>query len=546
MRLRLISHPPTPVMLFTIAFVPRDLQPFPLNWDSQLSILSAADLELPRSVYALDSSAWLTEILEDVTFDVVSLTVSVLFTDGHTEDWPLMDRACIDALEDVLNNLRPAIQRPTPTPPPAPPSSPILHVFKKPAKHKKQRSLLMQLVQYITPFTPTPHILTLQTRSLIPNSTPPQLPSVAPPPPPPPCEPSTMDDPWIVAKELRQNARSSLLDTYRRFVVQELKSRLPSAGYTVWIAQSTLRRTEDHMASLTDSPSSTISLPLPELSSFDCQTAIVPEDLFAYEDDPDAASETVATESDGSSVHTPDSTCAFPRGTLIALDLADPNAEAFAALSRRALRLREHLLRVDVARRNAAADEAALLAVAEVRGRRRAWLNRQLRGGAHLSDLGFATPVRSSQLVRHAPLSSEQLSTWSPNLSIVSSRLFPVVEDVEGESDDVWGPLEKATILVPMRRHTPIRTRTRSLWNLNGPPELDIAEDGAMELGPPVLVVPPPAVTAVPSSAPTVVAPLPEHELDLELGAVDGSFVNGKEVEYECGEWLPGILLESR
>ncbi|KAH9026610.1 hypothetical protein EDB85DRAFT_165585 [Lactarius pseudohatsudake] len=531
MRLRLISHPPAPMMLFTISFVPTDLHPLPLNWDSQLAVLSTADLELPRSVYALDSSAWLTEILEEVTFDVVSLTVSVVFTDGHTEDWPLMDRACIDALEDVLNNLRSAIQRPKSTLPPAPLPSPIAPIFKKPAKHKKQRSLLMQLVQ-----------------SLIPNSSPPQLPMVAPPPPLSPSQPSAdgaLDNSWVVTKELRQCARSSLLDTYRRFVVQELKSRLPSAGYTAWIAQSTLRRTEEHMASLTDSPSSTISLPLPELSSFDCQTAIVPEDLFAYDDDPDAASETVATESDGSSVHTPDSTCAFRRGMPAALALADPNVEAFAALSRRALRLREHLLRVDVARRNAAADDAAMLAVAEVRGRRRAWLNRQLRGGAYLSDLGFATPVRSSQLARHVPLNSEHLSASLSHLSIVSSRLFPVVEDVEGESD-VWGPPEGATFHVPMRRHTPVRTRTRSVWDLNRPPGLDLMEDGAMEFGPPVLMVPPPGVTPAPHSAPTVVAPLPEHELDLELGAVDGSFVNGKEVEYECGEWLPGIQLESR
>jgi len=50
---------------------------------------------------------------------------------------------------------------------------------------------------------------------------------------------------------------------------------------------------------------------------FDCQTANVPEDLFIYDDDKDAASEmaslswTVRTELDNSSVHTPDSTCAF-------------------------------------------------------------------------------------------------------------------------------------------------------------------------------------------------------------------------------------------
>ena len=540
MRLRLISHPPTPMMLFTIAFVPTDLHPLPLNWDSQLAMLSTADLEQPRSVYALDSSAWLTEILDEVTFDVVSLTVSVVFTDGHTDDWPLMDRACIDALEDVLNNLRPAIHRPTPIPPP-PSSPPVVSVSKKPTKHKKQRSLLMQLVQYIASSTHTPHILTLRTRSLIPNSSHPQLQPPPPPPPPPPSTGDTTNNSWVVAKELRQCARSSLLDMYRRFVIQELKSRLPSAGYTVWIAQSSLRRTEEHMASLTDSPSSAISLPLPELSSFDCQTAIVPEDLFAYDDDPDAASETVATESDGSSVHTPDSTCAFRRGTPAALSFADPNAEAFAALSRRALRLREHLLRIDVARRNAAADDAALLAVGEIRGRRRAWLNRQLRGGAYMSDLGFATPVRSSQLVRHASLTAEQLSSSSLHFSFASLRLFPVAEDDEEESDG-WGPLEKTTFLPPSRRHVQVRTRTRSLWDLNGPPELDLADVGPIELSP-VLLVPPPGM---PSSAPTVVAPLPENELDLELGAVGGCFVNGKEVEYECGEWLPGILLESR
>ena len=152
------------------------------------------------------------------------------------------------------------------------------------------------------------------------------------------------------SKELRQRARSALLDAYRRFVVQELKSRLPQGGYTVWIAQSTLRRTEEHMASLAEFAASTVSLPLPDIS-FDCQTATVPEDLFAYDDDMDAASETtslsrtVGTESDGSSVHTPDSTCAFRHGIPATLTVNDPNAEAFAALSRRALRLREHLIR---------------------------------------------------------------------------------------------------------------------------------------------------------------------------------------------------------
>jgi hypothetical protein len=342
------------------------------------------------------------------------------------------------------------------------------------------------------------------------------------------------------SKELRQRARSALLDAYRRFVVQELKSRLPQGGYTVWIAQSILRRTEEHMASLAEFTASTISLPLPDIS-FDCQTATVPEDLFAYDDDVDTASETaslsrtVGTESDGSSVHTPDTTCLFRYDTPAGLTINDPNAEAFAALSRRALRLREHLHRAEAAQRSVATDEAALLAIAEVRGRRRAWLNRQLHGGAHLSHIGFATPALSSQLARFAPVTAS-----SSNLQIASPRLFPVVEESEEDLDAF-----EAVFPTPIRRHKQVRMRTKSVRHSHAPPGLDRGES-AMEFGPPVLVVPPPTGMPPPYSVTTVVAPLPEHEFDLELGVIGGAFANGKGVDYECGEWLPGIQLESR
>ena len=105
MQLRLISHPLAPVMLFTISFIPTDLHPLPPNWDSQLAILTATDLKLPRSIYVLHISTWLTKILEQVTFDVVSLTILAVFMDGHTEDWPLMDRACIRILEGIVDGL---------------------------------------------------------------------------------------------------------------------------------------------------------------------------------------------------------------------------------------------------------------------------------------------------------------------------------------------------------------------------------------------------------------------------------------------------------
>jgi hypothetical protein len=67
-----------------------------------------------------------------------------------------------------------------------------------------------------------------------------------------------------------------------------------------------------------------------------------------------------------------------------------------------------------------------------------------------------------------------------------------------------------------------------------------------MELGPPVLVVPPSVVTPLPYSVTTVSAPLPKKEFGLELGANDVVIANGKGDEYECGEWLPGIQLGSQ
>ncbi|KAI0259976.1 hypothetical protein BC834DRAFT_973780 [Gloeopeniophorella convolvens] len=544
MRLRLISHPPAPMMLFQFSFLPTNPHPLPHHWDAQLAVLSAAELEQPRSVYALDSSAWLTEILEEVTFDVVSLTISVAYIDGHAEEWPLIDRACVDVLENILDDLRrsvvhPPIQSPPPAPPPTP-TSPVFPVFRKSTKHKKQRSLLMQIVQ-----------------SLIPGSAQaPQLPIAAlPPPPPPPSPPQpsaedVMHQTLTASKALRGRARSTVLDAYRRFVVKELKIRLPSGGYPVWVAESTLRRTEEHMTHLAESASSAVSLPLPELS-FDCQTATVPEDLFAYDDDTDVASETVSlsrtagTESDGSSIHTPDSTYGFRRGVPAALALADPDAEAFAALSRRALRLREHLLRIDAAQRNAAADEAAMLAIAQVRGRRRAWLNRQLRGGSHMKDIGFATPMHSSPLARHVPLTADNLAAPSLGLLIAPPRLFPVVED-SGEESDGWGSLERLPPLASPRRHAQVRVRTRSVRSLRGPLEIDLEVDGADELDPPVLIVPPPIAASLPHPAPTVVAPLPDYELDLEFGAPDGVYMRCKEREYECAEWLPGVMLDCR
>jgi hypothetical protein len=223
------------------------------------------------------------------------------------------------------------------------------------------------------------------------------------------------------------------------------------------------------MASLAECAASTVSLPLPDISA--------------------SLSHTVRTVSDGSSVHTPDSTCAFHHGAPVALAVIDdPNGEAFAAFSRRALRLREHLHRAEAVQHSVSTDEAALFAIAEVHGRRRTWLSQQLCGGAHLSHIGFATPVQSSRLARFIPV-----TVSSSNMQIASPRLFPVVEESE-EDMDVF----KAAFPTPVRRHKQVRMRTKRVRHSHAPPGLDYGRESAIELGSLVLQVVPAPPTVMP------------------------------------------------
>jgi hypothetical protein len=66
-----------------------------------------------------------------------------------------------------------------------------------------------------------------------------------------------------------------------------------------------------------------------------------------------------------------------------------------------------------------------------------------------------------------------------------------------------------------------------------------------MEFGPPVLMVPSPAVKSLPYSVTTSPAPFPKNEIGPGLGANGVIIADGKGDEYECGEWLPGIQLGS-
>jgi hypothetical protein len=160
MLIRLVPRPPLPTVLFTLEFInPPEGLPIPANFVHQLHQLNADELDLPgeAGLYALDNAAWLVAVLREVTFNIPTSTVSCYFKDGAIEEWPLMGRGLADALDQVVCDVeqsaiesareeRKAMEFSPPPPPPTPTPIPEPVTAKRP-KHKRQRSLLMSLVQ---------------------------------------------------------------------------------------------------------------------------------------------------------------------------------------------------------------------------------------------------------------------------------------------------------------------------------------------------------------------------------------------------------------
>lgn len=338
---------------------------FPAGWAAQLNCVHAEDLDPPTTVHMLDKASWLTAVIEQLVFDLVSQTVSCTFISGPTLQWSFAaQNACVEALEGVLTDLvqsqveaRRERVAATPKYEPHPEMFPQ-PVSVKPGKHKKQRSLLSTLFSGFNKLSlssgqdnscaspsptrsafssPSPTRSTFSspspTRSTFssPSPTrstfsPPSSPSrpsriswkptvtflplskKIPLPQPPPCLRSNM---------LEARARSALVDAFRQFVVSELKTRFQlGPNYVTWVAHNMLRRTEDQMAwlvqeaggvapSLMDTaPPRTRSLTASDMSG---STLVSVVEAPFYDDDVDEQSMTdsTSTETDGSSVHTP-------------------------------------------------------------------------------------------------------------------------------------------------------------------------------------------------------------------------------------------------
>ena len=154
-------HPPHPHPVIQLPFGFKDLDhglPNPHSWTAQLSNLMHNELDLPKTLHSLDKGVGITSLLEQVTFDLPSLTVSCRFVDGVIEEWPIITPGHVVSLHDIMSDVELATaeddrqrermvekererdvarQRP-------PPSS-----IRLGRTHKKQRSLFMSIVSAV-------------------------------------------------------------------------------------------------------------------------------------------------------------------------------------------------------------------------------------------------------------------------------------------------------------------------------------------------------------------------------------------------------------
>ena len=255
------------------------------------------ELEVPGTLYSLDKSVKLMSLLDEVIFEIKDGTgdrdgggggdddektvrVTCRFVDGALEEWATTGAGLISALDSIIHNVQEstledgkereryrqsqlqnnrsrALSRLS-----MPPGLSPMTTTKP--RHKKQRSLFMQIVSYVTfSFTLLP--TNFYFHSSIANLTSPNssssshLPTFVDPShpesfyPPPPTSPTSTPTPPSSnrARSLRRTARSDLVDAYRRHVVPELTRRFPKeGGFSVWVLHSMRRRAWERMEDL--------------------------------------------------------------------------------------------------------------------------------------------------------------------------------------------------------------------------------------------------------------------------------------------------------
>ncbi|WVF68063.1 hypothetical protein IAT40_002826 [Kwoniella sp. CBS 6097] len=175
-----------------------------------------------------EKSSWIAGIIDDVTFSLPSSNITVNLIDGTTTVLPLTS-ACISQLHRVVEEVQLSFSAPAQAP--ASPRSSISSIASTssasssmsrqpsnpPAQRRTPSSLLLSLLSPLLPSSPPAESI---------------RPSLS----APPCAP---------ARAHRRAARSLLVDTYRRYVLPQLKEQMPSAYFPWAIASETSRQLEE-------------------------------------------------------------------------------------------------------------------------------------------------------------------------------------------------------------------------------------------------------------------------------------------------------------
>ena len=267
----------------------------------------------------------------------------------------------------------------------------------------------------------------------------------------------------LSSHHLRRRARASLIDAFRRFIYSEFTSYLPYAGsgfgFLTWVVRSNLRQIDERLESLLRQAGLAGETRFKVRKN---QHAIPESPFFDDEEVEETSLESRSTDTDGSSVHTPTEHSAVPLNYFQGKSRPIPNCprsptppsppssdtmNLLHALSNQSEQWQALLSQLHHARLATESDEKQVLAILEVKSRRRAWSNRALLGGARMRDVGFCTPERSSPLSRNVisardlemevfPCGVDEVERRMKglNVSSPSTMLFPVVE--EEEDDD--------------------------------------------------------------------------------------------------------------
>lgn len=501
MHLRLISPHPTPAVYLSLSF-PFNAPhlPLPPTWSFSAQRLANDDLEIPNAIHFLDKSTWIISVLDQVIFDLSSLTITCHFIDGTKEEWPLVAMECVRALENVVADVNSALsteagRKDCSTP--IPQSTSPLPAPTRP-KHKKSRSFFAPFVTMVSGIVTTISLsspireLTFSPKVQIPSPSPvtSQIPE----------ESAT---PVVRSECIRRRARGQFVDIYRSWILPELKRRSNFSDYYSWILHGLLERNRAHMNLLFEQ----VGAPAPPTEDDYLlarpKKALPPsrESSTATEDEGDGLSIAATTDTDGSSIHTPTEGVSFYHNSYLNTEFprspspqefTPEDLELYHSLDQEGDRLRRLIHRNDLFENRIVGDEAQLHSMLEVKSRRRAWSNRDFCGGAPMALVGLATPFKSSPLARCEPTTPEAISSWVPGhhsrdsshyLCVTSgahdlSELFPEVEE-DYEEDNQALMNYRGPVVVDLEMGLPIpvaRAPTLQMKSRTGEPRVEVRD----------------------------------------------------------------------